>query len=104
MPILEKKKIENNGVSMAVIEERGRGVDSVVRGNPQEVTAETMGETNKETNITFRLTEQEKTEYKTFFASQNISLSFGIKLAIEHLILDVKAGKGTIKRTGYFEH
>ena len=102
MPILEKKKINNNGVNMAVIEERGRGVDSVVRGNPQEVTSET--EANKETNITFRLTEQEKTEYKTFFASQNISLSFGIKLAIEHLILDVKAGKGTIKRTGYFEH
>ena len=102
MPILEKKNIENNGVSMAVIEERGRGVDSVVRGNPQEVKP---GEaTNKETNVTFRLTEQEKIEYKTFFASQNISLSFGIKLAIEHLILDVKAGKGTIKRTGYFEH
>lgn len=102
MPVITKKKIESEGIPNGLIEERARELDAVISNNAQEIKP---GEaSNKETNVTFRLTEQEKKDYKTFFASQNISLSFGIKLAIEHLILDVKAGKGTIKRTGYFEH
>ena len=103
MPIV-KKTTENNGVDISIIEKRGREAEAIAKGNAQEVTPETMGnDSTKETNITFRLTEQEKNTYKTFFSSKNVSLSFGIKLAIEHLILDVNAGKGTIKKTGYFE-
>jgi len=108
MAVLEKKKSENNGVNIDVMSQRVKDVKSVMNGNAQEIKTEkpdtTPEASNNETNITFRISEQDKVNYKTFFASQNVSLSFGIKLAIEHLILDVKAGKGTIKKTGYFEY
>ena len=55
-----------------------------------------------DTNITIRLTNEDKAEYKAFFASQNVSLTFGIKTAIEFLMQEVKAGKGKIKNTGYY--
>lgn len=57
---------------------------------------------HNETNITIRLTKQDKAEYKAFFARHNVSLTFGVKTAIELLMQEVKAGKGKIKNTGYY--
>ena len=102
MAILEKKQSNNNGVDIDLMNARAHTLKNVMQGNAKEKTPMTENP-SKETNITFRVTEQEKTTYKSFFVQKNISLSFGIKLAIEHLINDVNAGRGTIKKTGYFE-
>lgn len=96
MPIIEKKKINNNGVDMAVIEERGRGVDSVVKGNPQTTRPK------NDKLFTIRTTVTKQREYKAFFASKGLSVSKGVQIAIDYLIDQTKKGTIELKDTGIF--
>ena len=64
MPVV-KKTTENNGVNMAVIEERKRGLDSVIDGNPQTAKAK------NDKLFSIRTSETKQREYKAFFASHN---------------------------------
>ena len=97
MPIV-KKTTENNGVNMAVIEERGRGVDSVVMGNPQ------TEKTKNNKMFTIRTIETKQREYKAFFASKGLSVSKGVQIAIDYLIDQARKGNIELKDTGIFTH
>lgn len=95
MPVV-KKTTENNGVNMAVIEERKRGLDSVIDGNPQ---------TAKEKNdklFSIRTSETKQREYKAFFASKGLSVSKGVQIAIDYLIDQARKGNIELKDTGIF--
>lgn len=95
MPIV-KKTTENNGVNIAVIEERGRGVDSVVKGNPQTAKAK------NDKMFTIRTSETKQREYKAFFASKGLSVSKGVQIAIDYLIDQARKGNIELKDTGIF--
>ena len=95
MPVV-KKTTENNGVNIAVIEERGRGVDSVVKGNPQTAKAK------NDKMFTIRTSETKQREYKAFFASKGLSVSKGVQIAIDYLIDQAKKGTIELKDTGIF--
>lgn len=95
MPVV-KKKTENNGVNMAVIEERGRGVDSVINGNPQTAKAK------NDKMFTIRTSETKQREYKAFFASKGLSVSKGVQIAIDYLIDQARKGNIELKDTGIF--
>ena len=95
MPVV-KKTTENNGVNMAVIEERGRGVDSVVKGNPQTEKAK------NDKMFTIRTSETKQREYKAFFASKGLSVSKGVQIAIDYLIDQARKGNIELKDTGIF--
>ena len=95
MPVV-KKTTENNGVNMAVIEERGRGVDSVVMGNPQ------TEKTKNNKMFTIRTSETKQREYKAFFASKGLRVSKGVQIAIDYLIDQAKKGTIELKDTGIF--
>lgn len=95
MPVV-KKTTENNGVNMAVIEERKRGVDSVVNGNPQTEKAK------NDKMFTIRTSETKQREYKAFFASKGLSVSKGVQIAIDYLIDQARKGNIELKDTGIF--
>ena len=95
MPVV-KKTTENNGVNMAVIEERKRGVDSVVKGNPQTEKAK------NDKLFSIRTSETKQREYKAFFASKGLSVSKGVQIAIDYLIDQARKGNIELKDTGIF--
>ena len=95
MPVV-KKTTENNGVNMAVIEERKRGIDSVIDGNPQ--TAKAMNDKL----FSIRTSETKQREYKAFFASKGLSVSKGVQIAIDYLIDQARKGNIELKDTGIF--
>jgi len=95
MPVV-KKTTENNGVNMAVIEERKRGVDSVVNGNPQTEKAK------NDKLFSIRTSETKQREYKAFFASKGLSVSKGVQIAIDYLIDQARKGNIELKDTGIF--
>lgn len=95
MPVV-KKTTENNGVNMAVIEERKRGLDSVIDGNPQTTKAK------NDKMFTIRTSETKQREYKAFFASKGLSVSKGVQIAIDYLIDQARKGTVELKDTGIF--
>lgn len=95
MPVV-KKNTENNGVNMAVIEERKRGLDSVIVGNPQTTKAK------NDKMFTIRTSETKQREYKAFFASKGLSVSKGVQIAIDYLIDQARKGTIELKDTGIF--
>lgn len=95
MPVV-KKTTENNGVNMAVIEERKRGLDSVVNGNPQ------TEKTKNDKLFSIRTSETKQREYKAFFASKGLSVSKGVQIAIDYLIDQARKGNIELKDTGIF--
>lgn len=95
MPVV-KKTTENNGVNIAVIEERKRGLDSVIDGNPQTIKAK------NDKMFTIRTSETKQREYKAFFASKGLSVSKGVQIAIDYLIDQAKKGTIELKDTGIF--
>ncbi len=96
MPVLEKKKANNNGVDISVMEERGREVASVVNGNPQTTKAK------NDKLFSIRTSETKQREYKAFFASKGLSVSKGVQIAIDYLIDQAKKGTIELKDTGIF--
>lgn len=95
MPVV-KKTTENNGVNMAVIEERKRGLDSVIDGNPQTTKAK------NDKLFSIRTSETKQREYKAFFASKGLSVSRGVQIAIDYLIDQARKGNIELKDTGIF--
>lgn len=64
-------------------------------------TTENVGKLKCDSNITIMLPRAVKNEWKAFFAARGLSLSFGIKVAIDHLIADIEQEKGELRITGY---
>lgn len=54
-----------------------------------------------DTSIIVSLPKSIKNEWKAFFAARGLTLSFGVKIAVDHLIADVEAGRGNLRATGY---
>lgn len=51
--------------------------------------------------MTIMLPKSVKNEWKAFFAARGLTLSFGVKVAVDHLMADVTQGKGDLRITGY---
>lgn len=66
-----------------------------------ELTEQEVKKSRCDASILFVLPQDVKNEYKAFFASYGLSLSFGIRIAIDHLINDVKLKRGSLKTTGF---
>lgn len=54
-----------------------------------------------DSNMTIMLPKSVKNEWKAFFAARGLTLSFGVKVAVDHLMADVTQGKGDLRITGY---
>ncbi len=63
-------------------------------------TSKKFEKKNKNTQIIFRTTEQNKNELKSFFAGYGITLSKGVQLACFYLEQQIKIGKVDISDAG----
>jgi len=96
MAVLEKKKSENNGVNIDVMNQRANAIKNIV-------TEETPKPKSKNDKMfTIRTSQEKQREYKTFFASKGLSVSKGVQIAIDYLIDQAKKGNIELKDTGIF--
>lgn len=66
-----------------------------------EVEPATIEPAKCDKSITVMIPGAIRNEWKAFFATHGLSLSFGIRVAIDHLIADVNDGRGSLRITGY---
>lgn len=52
-------------------------------------------------NIIIMVPKTVKNDWKSFLAKRGVTLSFGLKVAMNHLIADIEQGKGELGITGY---
>lgn len=96
MAILEKKKVENNGVMNDVMGERKRELEAV------KTTTTPKARAKNDVLFSIRTTKEKQIQYKTFFASKNLSISKGVQIAIDYLIDQANKGNIELKDTGIF--